>query len=98
MAAHHRKLRKQGGEDAIHNLLALHHHCHNLATDSVHLSVAESRKYGWIVSAYQDPQAVPVLLHRRKAVLLTPEGDVRRIDSHCFECASAPCTCEGVSP
>lgn len=90
MAAHHRRMRSQGGEDRIHNLLALHHRCHNLATTSVHLNVKDARKYGWIVPSGLSPEATPVLLHRRKAVVLDADGGIRPV-SYCFDCQSEHC-------
>ena len=90
MAAHHRKMRSQGGKDLIHNLLALHHACHNLATGAVHLDIKTSYKYGWIVPSYSDPVDVPVLLHKKRAVQLTENGSYQRVN-YCFDCASHVC-------
>jgi hypothetical protein len=45
-ALHHRKLRSQGGKDVVQNFLALHHACHNMGTDAVHMNPANSIKNG----------------------------------------------------
>jgi 5-methylcytosine-specific restriction endonuclease McrA len=37
-AIHHRKLKSRGGKDTMSNLIAVHHGCHNLRTDSIHLN------------------------------------------------------------
>jgi hypothetical protein len=93
MAAHHRKLKGQGGEDVVHNLLALHHACHNMATHAVHLNVKQAHQYGWIVPSYFDPKKIPVLLHKKKAVRLTENGEYEPI-TYCFDCSSHMCCCE----
>jgi hypothetical protein len=74
MAAHHRRLRSQGGQDQIENLLALHHACHNGHTRSIHANPAESYLNGWMVRSHTQPDAAPVLLPGRRWVLLTPDG------------------------
>ncbi|CAB4194609.1 HNHc domain containing protein [uncultured Caudovirales phage] len=74
-AAHHRKLRKHGGKDDINNVLALHHECHNLGTDSVHLNPKNSYANGWLVSAYADHATAPVKLAGNWWVILTEDGD-----------------------
>lgn len=73
-ALHHRKLKSRGGKDEITNLLALHHECHNLATDSVHLNPAEATEKGFMVSTYADPAECPVTLANGSTVILTPLG------------------------
>jgi hypothetical protein len=71
-ALHHRKLRSQGGKDEPCNLIAVHHSCHNLATDSIHLNPAKSVKKGWIVPSWGDPHEFPLHL---------PDGSVVRLDN-----------------
>lgn len=73
-AAHHRKLRKHGGPDSLDNVIALHHECHNLGTDSVHLNPKRSREMGWLVSAYADPTTAPMWLPFEGWVLLSTDG------------------------
>ena len=73
-ALHHRKLKSRGGQDTVENLIALHHECHNLGTNSVHLNVAEAEKNGWIVASYADPAEIPVTLADGLSVMLSKEG------------------------
>lgn len=71
---HHRKLKSRGGLDEISNVVALHHHCHNLGTESVHLNVEKATAQGLLVSSWDDPRRVPLTLPSNALVLLTPEG------------------------
>lgn len=71
---HHRKRRRDGGH-AITNLLDLCRPCHSAA----HRSPAVARPAGIIVSVYEDPAEVPVVVASRLAgrlvrVLLTADG------------------------
>lgn len=77
-ALHHRKLKSRGGKDDITNLIALHHHCHNLGTDSVHLKPEAATRAGLIVASWDDPATIPVLLFDEGPVLLTGEGGYGR--------------------
>lgn len=61
-AMHHRKLRSRGGKDELSNLVALHHGCHNLATDSVHLNPAKATARGFMISSGNDPRVVPLVM------------------------------------
>lgn len=73
--ANHRKLAGQGGPDAIWNLTALHPlSCHREGPDSVHRAPAAAYARGLLVSAWQDPVAVPLTLHDGRRVLLLPGG------------------------
>lgn len=74
-AAHHRKLRSQGGKDDIENVVALHHECHNLGTNSVHLNPQRSYADGFMVHSWADPKTTPLNLARHWWVILTPEGE-----------------------
>jgi hypothetical protein len=65
LQAHHRKLRTRGGEDSLENLVALHLECHGW----VHANPAEATALGFMVSAWEDPATVPVMLHRRRLML-----------------------------
>ena len=73
-ALHHRKLKSRGGKDSVENLIALHHECHNLGTNSVHLNVKEAEKNGWIVPSYAEPSEYPVTLSDGSIVKLSTEG------------------------
>ena len=73
-ALHHRKLRSRGGKDEISNFVALHHECHNLGTNSVHLNPKKATESGHIVPSWQEPQECPVILPSGQCVILTNEG------------------------
>lgn len=74
-ALHHRKLKSQGGENTIQNLIALHHECHNLGTDSVHLNVKIAMENGWIVPRHADPLSYTMTLANGSCVTLTDDGN-----------------------
>lgn len=74
-AAHHRKLRSQGGKDSLDNVVALHHECHNLGTNSVHLNPQKSYNDGFMVHSWDEPSATPLNLIHRMWVILTADGD-----------------------
>lgn len=59
-AAHHRKLRSQGGRDELENLLAVHHGCHNLHTKSIHLRPVIAYERGALVHSWDDPTTTPL--------------------------------------
>ena len=72
---HHRKLRSQGGRDALVNLIALHMRCHNAGeTGSVHHSPGKAYDLGYLVRSHQTPEATPLLLHGKRWVLLDHDG------------------------
>lgn len=73
-ALHHRKLRSRGGQDTIENLVALHHKCHNLGTDSVHMNIKVATLSGHIVPRHADPQDYPLHLPNGEIVTLSTEG------------------------
>ena len=73
-ALHHRKLRKQGGPDALTNLVALHHHCHNLGTGSVHLNPAKAYERGFLVRSWDDETQTPLVSASGATVLLHEDG------------------------
>ena len=73
-ALHHRKLKSRGGKDTADNLVALHHHCHNLGTDSVHLNPGEATRRGLMVASWDDPANIPVTLDDESQVILSPNG------------------------
>lgn len=73
-ALHHRKLRSQGGKDSVQNLVALHHACHNMGTDAVHLNPASAVRDGFIVPSWAKAESTIVTLAGGNSVILTPEG------------------------
>ena len=73
-ALHHRKLRSRGGKDEVANLVALHHGCHNLDTDSVHFNPAQARDRGLVVGSWENPSECPLTLPDGHTVILTTEG------------------------
>lgn len=73
-ALHHRKLKSRGGKDEITNLIALHHECHNLATDSVHNNPSKAKDSGHMVPSWADPESWPVTLADGSSVILTQLG------------------------
>ena len=79
-ALHHRKLRSRGGKDEIQNFLALHHECHNLGTDSVHLNPEKATEMGYMVPSWEDPSACPVTLPDGSIVTLTAEGSYHYLE------------------
>ena len=68
--AHHRKLRSRGGQDSACNLAALCGLCHR----RIHSHVAWATENGFIVSAYDDPAAIPMAARCERWVLLTVDG------------------------
>lgn len=84
-AVHHRRLRSQGGQDVVENLLALHHKCHNLGTHSVHMNPTSSMLRGYIVPRHAEPSETPLTRANGDVLLLTPEGTyelIRKADSN----------------
>lgn len=73
-ALHHRKLRSRGGLDTADNLVALHHECHNLATNSVHNQPKLASEQGFMVSSWAEPSEVPLLLPNGDSVTLNKDG------------------------
>ena len=74
MALHHRKLKSRGGKDTVANLIWIHHGCHNLKTDSIHLNPEKSEQKGWMVSSWQEPEETPFFRPDNTFVLLTNQG------------------------
>lgn len=76
MECHHRRLRSQGGRDAVVNLVALCPSCHHV---EVHAQPERARAEGWIVPGLGtgprvDPACVPVRLHDGRTVRLGDDG------------------------
>ena len=68
---HHRKLRSQGGEHTVENLVHICERCHSYA----HLHRAEADTDGWIVRSSYDPRHVP-FLRRGGMVFLFEDGEM----------------------
>ena len=79
-ALHHRKLRSRGGKDEVANFAALHHECHNLGTDSVHLNPAKASDSGHMVGSWQNPAECPLTLPDGSIVILTTEGTYKYLE------------------
>jgi hypothetical protein len=56
VSAHHRKLRSQGGDNSLENLLWVAVKCHRW----IHDHPKESYEKGWMVKAWDDPVKVAV--------------------------------------
>jgi hypothetical protein len=76
MALHHRKLKSRGGKDEVANLIWIHHGCHNLNTDSIHLNPAKAEQKGWMVGSWQDPEESPMVYADGTTVLLKQDGTI----------------------
>jgi HNH endonuclease len=76
MALHHRKLKRRGGRDTPSNLIRIHHGCHNLNTDSIHLNPATSLLRGWMVSSWDNPEETPFLRYNKVLVILQNDGTI----------------------
>ena len=74
MALHHRKLKSRGGKDSPANLIWIHHGCHNLKTDSIHLNPEKAEQKGYMVPSWQEPNEVPINLPDGKFALLLDNG------------------------
>ena len=81
-ALHHRKLRSRGGKDTCSNFVALHHECHNMGTDSVHMNPSASNQAGLMVATWQDPEETPLILPSGAIVLLTDDGSYRYLEGN----------------
>lgn len=73
-ALHHRKLKSRGGKDTIENLVALHHYCHVMGTNSVHMNPTQGTLDGFMVASWDDPLAVPVTIGDGSRVHLLTDG------------------------
>jgi hypothetical protein len=62
---HHRKLRSQGGQDTVENLMLVHDVCHNITPWSIHQNPARSYRLGHMVKQADDPADVPVVIEER---------------------------------
>lgn len=73
-ALHHRRLKSQGGKDEVCNLIAVHHKCHNLGTNSIHMRPKVAIERGQIVPSWASPAEFPLTLSDDSKVLLDNEG------------------------
>ena len=79
-ALHHRKLKSRGGKDAVENLIALHHACHNMGKKAIHFYPEEAERTGHIVAGHADPLECPLTLANGSIVILTPEGNYHYLE------------------
>ena len=79
MALHHRKLKSRGGKDTPANLIRVHHGCHNLNTDSIHLNPEKAEDKGWMTPSWKDPEEQPMLYHDSYFVLLDNVGSIKTL-------------------
>ena len=77
MALHHRKLKSRGGKDTVSNLVLVHHGCHNMKTDSIHLKPGVAEKLGYMVGSWQEPEEVPLIRADGSVVLLLNDGTIK---------------------
>ena len=78
-ALHHRKLRSRGGKDEVCNLIWVHHKCHNLGTDSIHLNPEWAEDKGYMVPSWRAPHEMPMLYPDGYFVLLENDGSIRKL-------------------
>ena len=79
-ALHHRKLKSRGGKDEVSNLIAVHHECHNLGTNSIHLNPKRATENGWMVPAWAEPSEFLMHMPDGSKVLLDNEGNYTQIE------------------
>jgi 5-methylcytosine-specific restriction endonuclease McrA len=78
-ALHHRKLKSRGGKDTPSNLIYIHHGCHNLKTDSIHLNPERATQNGWMVESWKEPHEAPMLMPDGTYALLLDDGTIKRL-------------------
>ena len=78
-ALHHRKLKSRGGKDSVSNLIYIHHGCHNLNTDSIHLNPEAATEKGYMVESWKEPHERPMLLPDGVWALLKEDGSITRL-------------------
>lgn len=72
---HHRKLRSRGGQDSVSNLACLCRLCHR----RLHGRIKFAEENGFIVSQFDDPAAVPMLVNLSEPFFLVPDGSYRAV-------------------
>lgn len=80
-ALHHRKLKSRGGKDEVANLIAVHHKCHNLGTNSIHLNPERATVKGWMVPSWANPAEYPLHLYDAEVVVLDNEGNYNKLEA-----------------
>ena len=80
MALHHRKLKSRGGKDSANNLIWVHHECHNLGTDSIHMKPAFATDKGWMVASWDQPEDTPFVRADGSIVLLQNDGKITELN------------------
>ena len=78
-ALHHRKLKSRGGKDSASNLIYIHHSCHNMSTDSIHLNPQKAEDKGWMVASWQEPHETPMVMADGGFALLLDDGTIKRL-------------------
>jgi len=84
-AMHHRKLKSRGGKDELANVIAVHHQCHNLGTNSIHLNPAWATENGFMVSSWLDPEMSPILYMMSDKVLLMEDGSIQKYEEKAWQ-------------
>ena len=80
-ALHHRKLKSRGGEDTMSNLIAIHHGCHNMRTDSIHLNPKWATEHGFMVSSWSDPENVALCRPNGSRIILLNDGSIKLLQT-----------------
>lgn len=78
-ALHHRKLKSRGGKDTPSNLIYIHHECHNMRTDSIHLNPEKAEQKGWMVPSWQEPEETVFTMPDGGFALLLNDGTIKRL-------------------
>lgn len=81
-ALHHRRLRSQGGQDTIENLVLVHHKCHNLGSRSIHLNPGQAAARGFICRAGMEPAETPLRIHGGAHIRLNADGTTTTIEEN----------------
>lgn len=79
MALHHRKLKSRGGKDSASNLIRIHHSCHNLSSDSVHLNPKAAEEKGYMCPSWSEPDEYPFTRPDGTQVLLLNDGTIKTL-------------------
>jgi hypothetical protein len=85
MALHHRKLKSRGGKDTPANLISVHHKCHNLGTDSIHLNPEWAEERGYMVPSWREPHEWPITLPDGRFALLLDDGTRKILEEKAHE-------------
>jgi hypothetical protein len=85
MALHHRKLKSRGGKDTPANLISIHHGCHNMKTESVHLNPEWAERNGYMTPSWQSPTEHPINLCNAGFALLLDDGTIKQLEEKAHE-------------